>query len=219
MTDYFGALAMRTLEPELGVQPRRRAPFETIGHATTDATEVTIDSIDTSSTRASQLARNSEDVSKRPATRRRDERAPAVESPVTLQHSRETRATSQVRARGDDAAAISEVPHPTVRELIPVKSQGTHAADARAATSHPRETRDATVAPVVMSRRAERPGRDSQVPHASETTNEPVIRIHIGRVDVRAVTQPAPTPAAPRGTRHDFVTLESYVQQRSGGQS
>src|SRR4030095_10286106 len=28
MSNYFAALALRTLRPELGVQPRRRSPFE-----------------------------------------------------------------------------------------------------------------------------------------------------------------------------------------------
>ena len=209
---------MRTLEPERGVQPRRRAPFEAIGPTTADASQLPSRSAETRGTKASQSARDSADVSKPPARRRLNERVPADDSPVT-HPPRDTRATSPAPARVDDPAGISDVPHPTVREASPVKPQRQQPVEMRPISSQPREKRDATAVPVVVSRRVEGPGRDAQAPPSNESANEPVIRIHIGRVDVRAVMQPAPAPTTPRGPRRDLVTLDGYVQQRSGGQS
>ncbi|MEQ1907476.1 MAG: hypothetical protein ABMA15_01550 [Vicinamibacterales bacterium] len=219
MTDYFGALAMRTLEPERGVQPRRRAPFEPIDQTTADAPELTLHPAETRSSRAHQSTRASEDVSKAPARHRVSERVPADDSPATPPPTRGARAALQEQAHADDAAAISDVPHPSVRESVAVKPLGQQRVEARPVSSQPLEKRDAAVVPVVVSRRAEGPGRDTQAPHTNDSANEPVIRIHIGRVDVRAVMQPAPAPTAPRGPRRDLVTLDGYVQQRSGGQS
>ena len=219
MTDYFGALAMRTLEPERGVRPRRRVPFEAIGPTTADAPELALHSDETRSPKAPPSTRESKNVSNAPIRRRLNASAPADDSAATPPPTRDTRAALQARARGADAAGISEVPHPTVRESSAVKPQGEPRSETRLVSSPPRKTREAAVAAVVMSRRAEGPGRDTRASHSDDSANEPVIRIHIGRVDVRAVMQPAPAPATPRGPRRDLVTLDNYVQQRSGGQS
>lgn len=219
MTDYFGALAMRTLEPERGVQPRRRAAFEPIDQTTAAAPEFTLQSAQTRSSTAPQLIRDSENVSKAPGKHRLNESVPADDSAATPRGTRDTRAASQVGTRVNDTAGISDVPHPTVRDSSTVKPQAAPRVEARPESSQPRETRDAAVVPVVVSRRPAGTGRDAQAPRASEAENEPVIRIHIGRVDVRAVMQPAPAPATPRVPRRDLVTLDGYVQQRSGGQS
>ena len=218
MTDYFGALAMRTLEPERGVQPRRRAPFEPIAQTTADAPELALHSTETRSMRAPKSARDSEDVSKAPVRRRLDESALADDSPVT-RPAREARAASQASARVDETTGVSDVPHPTVRDSSAVKPQAAQRVEAPPVSAQPREKRDAGVAPAVVSRQSEGPGHYAQTPHTNDSANEPVIRIHIGRVDVRAVMQPAPAPATPRGPRRDLVTLDGYVQQRDGGQS
>jgi hypothetical protein len=51
-----------------------------------------------------------------------------------------------------------------------------------------------------------------------QTASDPVVRIHIGRVDVRAVMAAPPRPA-PRDRRQRLTTLDEYVLKRERGSS
>ena len=54
-----------------------------------------------------------------------------------------------------------------------------------------------------------------------ESRAEPAIRIHIGRVDVRAVTATvaASSPSASRDSKRALMSLDEYVQKRDRGVS
>lgn len=209
---------MRTLEPERGVQPRRRVPFEAIGQTPLDAPESPIHPAETRPPRASDSVRDSKEVSP-PRTMRKQHEEVAVDDATVTSSGRSVQVASPARARVNDSDAISTVPHPTVRAANPERPPAAQPNDARERTSSPRRAPGAEVVPVVTSRRTDVPRVRAQTPQANESASEPVIRIHIGRVDVRAVTQSTPAPAAPRGPRRDLVTLDKYVQQRSGSQS
>jgi hypothetical protein len=46
---------------------------------------------------------------------------------------------------------------------------------------------------------------------------EPIIRVNIGRIEVRAATPPA-TPRSKRARAGPPLSLEDYLKQRNGGQ-
>jgi hypothetical protein len=61
------------------------------------------------------------------------------------------------------------------------------------------------------------PARSTRVERLAERAS-PSIRIHIGRVDVRAVTPPAEAPPARRERAERLMTLDEYRKQRGGGE-
>lgn len=64
--------------------------------------------------------------------------------------------------------------------------------------------------------------RGSQEPRAvGPEPSEPAIRVSIGRIEVRAITPPPPTPPAQRTTPvrpGPALSLDDYLKQRNGGQ-
>ena len=53
--------------------------------------------------------------------------------------------------------------------------------------------------------------------HSDSEPAAPVVRVTIGRVEVRAQFPAAPSPQAPRRSRALSLSLEDYLTQRSGG--
>lgn len=51
-----------------------------------------------------------------------------------------------------------------------------------------------------------------------KTETEPVIKVNIGRIEVRAVTQQTPLPPRPKASPRPKLTLDDYLKQRNGGQ-
>jgi hypothetical protein len=120
--------------------------------------------------------------------------------------------------------AMASTPHPTVRVLEPVAdvrlervadppgdAAGSNPAvrgGGRAAAPRSGGIERARPLP------ARRPGRER------EAAAEPAIRIHIGRVDVRAVMAAAPSaPPVPRDNQRALMSLDDYVQKRDRGAS
>ena len=50
----------------------------------------------------------------------------------------------------------------------------------------------------------------------SNHAEPPVVRIHIGRIDVRAITPPPPQPASKPAPAQPRLTLDEYLRQREG---
>ncbi len=50
----------------------------------------------------------------------------------------------------------------------------------------------------------------------SNHTEQPVVRIHIGRIEVRAITPPPPQPASKPAPAQPRLTLDDYLRQREG---
>jgi len=139
---------------------------------------------------------------------------------------RQPRRTRKTASDEDDAnAAPSSTPHPTVRAIEPaVQARSEPAAarpgDARAKTATPSDDRPRTTVRAGGSDRA-RPIPARVSPRERESAVEPVIRIHIGRVDVRAVTPAvaSASPPAARDSKRALMSLEDYVQKRDRGAS
>lgn len=73
----------------------------------------------------------------------------------------------------------------------------------------------------VAARRAESPADDGEGAGRVDTPGEldaaPVIRVSIGRIEVRAATSRAPSPPRPRAVEPQRSTLDDYLRQRARG--
>ena len=73
----------------------------------------------------------------------------------------------------------------------------------------------------VAARRAESPADDGEAAGRVDTPGEldaaPVIRVSIGRIEVRATTSRAPSPPRPRAVEPQRSTLDDYLRQRARG--
>jgi hypothetical protein len=221
MADYFAALAARTLRPEASVQPRRRVFWE-------EAAEPMAVPFPATKKKIADGARpNVSDEGKPPRRSRRTstaEPSPPESEPVARRPGQK-RGKRKGASDQEDTHAMASTPHPTVRALEPtVKVRFERVAAGRGDAPGKR--------PVVASERAEATARASDIERAHrlptrlsarerESTAEPAIRIHIGRVDVRAVTTAVPgsPPPASRGHTRALMSLDEYVQKRDRGVS
>jgi hypothetical protein len=224
MRDYFAALALRTLRPEIGVQPRRRSPFEDGVPRGTDEAFAANDEAIAYAARSNDVNERNERVSR---SRRRitaevdsslDE--PLVQPPVTFR-----KTPSRAVDRGEQVIAV-----PAAQSAVHVTEPTTIVrAEQIERDSRPPTRRAET-------RSDDRRGLESLIPRANERSaetsqesatrvkgaqpSEPIVRIHIGRVDVRAVTSGALSqPPRREGKATGLMTLDEYVKQRDGGRS
>jgi hypothetical protein len=222
MADYFAALAERTLRPEPSVQPRQRVPWEVVAEPVSDVLPAT-------ETRIADGAPPSVwDEGEPPRRSRRKlatESNPRESEPVERRLGRERGRRKRASDRADLHAAAASTPHPTVRAVEPTVQVRFERVAAR--PGDPPGNR-----PGIASERAGAAARTSGVERARplstrlsarerESTAEPAIRIHINRVDVRAVTTAAPGSSAPasRPGQHGLMSLDEYVQKRDRGVS
>lgn len=223
MSDYFGALALRTLRPELGVQPRRRSPFEGAVPRASDEAFAANDEAIAYAARRSDIDETNERAprSKRRITAAVDSSVdePVVQPTVTFRKTR-----SRAVDLGNDVIAVPAA-HSAVRLAEPMTIVKTERIERE---SHPSIRRaearsDDRHAPEPLIPRAnERSADTSQesAPRIKEQPSEPIVRIHIGRVDVRAITSRAPSqPPRREGKATGLMTLDEYVKQRDGGGS
>jgi hypothetical protein len=222
MADYFAALAARTLRPELSVQPRQRVRWE-------ETAEPMADALGAAERRSADRARPSASDEGEPPRRLR--RPSIAETSQAESESLEARPGQQRSKRGaagdhDDAnAATASTPHPTVRTVEPtvqVRLERAAARPGEATSKSPAIAGDRTAATTRASgieRARPLPARLSA--RERESRPEASIRIHIGRVDVRAVTT-APSgssPSASRDSKRALMSLDEYVQKRDRGPS
>jgi hypothetical protein len=224
MGDYFAALALRTLRPELGVQPRRRSPFE-------DAVPRTSDEAFAADVEAVAYAARPNDVDERNARapRSKGRITAAVDSSVDEPLVQPQVTVSKTRSRpvdlGDEVIAVPAF-HSDVRAAEPMTIGKTERIER---DPHPLIRRaeirsdDRRAPEPLIGHVNERSGEASQksaVRGQGAQPSEPIVRIHIGRVDVRAVTSGAPSqPPRREGTATGLMTLDEYVKQRDGGRS
>jgi hypothetical protein len=224
MRDYFAALALRTLRPEIGVQPRRRSPFEDAAPRGSDEAFAARDEAIAYAARPNDVDERNERASRsrRPITAGMDSSVdePLVQRPVTFR-----KTPSRAVDRGDQAIAV------------PAAQSAVHVTEPMSVVKTEQIERD----PHPLIRRAEtrsddRRAPESLIPRANERSvetsqesatrvketqpSEPIVRIHIGRVDVRAVTSAALSqPPRREGKATGLMTLDEYVKRRDGGRS
>jgi hypothetical protein len=224
MRDYFAALALRTLRPEIGVQPRRRSPFEDGVPRGSDEAFAANDEAIAYAARPNDVNEGNERASR---SRRRitaevdtsvDE--PVVQPPVTLKKTR-----SRAVDRGDEVIAVpaaqsaGRVAEPTTIVRTEHIERDSHPLIRRAETRS-----DARRAPESLISHANERSAETSPESATRIKeaqpSEPTVRIHIGRVDVRAVTSTALSqPPRREGKATGLMTLDEYVKQRDGGRS
>jgi hypothetical protein len=218
MADYFAALAARTLRPELSVQPRQRVRWE-------EASEPEAAVFPSPQRQA---------AAERPivldAEPPRRVRGNAYELAGTTANERAVLPTARRRGKRTAGAEHEEMtaatvsgPHPTVRAIEPpmqvrferVVTRSHGAPGTSSASARER------VATATRASNIDRAGPLSTRRVAPERPAEPAIRIHIGRVDVRAVTSvvPGSSPSASRDSKRALMSLDEYVQKRDRGAS
>ena len=217
MADYFAALAARTLRPELSVQPRQRVRWEEVAEPIADAFRRTERS-------AADGARPSvPNEGEAPRRSRKSIAAPrALESEPFEERPRQQR--GRRKGAGDEeraTGATASTPHPTVRApepMIQVRFEPAAARAGDAGKSPVASDRARTTARAGVIERA-RPLPTRLSARERESAADPAIRIHIGRVDVRAVTAAVPgsSPPASRDNKRALMSLDEYVQKRDRG--
>lgn len=223
MKDYFASLASRVLQAERSIQPRPRVPFESTSRAAVDVNESFSDVRQRESTlpttpKAASSRKPSGDVE------RFDERLPHAEPavgnrPRPTAHrasSRQDSAHNEARTRPDN---ISFFVHPSVVERPAARDSNARRGSLQSEPQAAGAVHTQKAAPRPTSVPGARLGSDAAVRTTTPDSPaaDPVIRIHIGRVDVRAVqAPPAQTPARGRDARRDLMTLDAYVRQRRG---
>jgi hypothetical protein len=223
MSDYFAALALRTLRPELGVQPRRRSPFEDGARRAPDEAFVANDEPVAYAARPNDVSERNERAlrSKRRITAAVDSSVdePLVQPPVTVRKTR-----SRGVDPGDEVIAVPATPS-EVRAAEPMTIAKTERIERDSQPLIRRaETPSDRRAPEPLIRganeRSAKTSQESAVRGQGAQPSEPIVRIHIGRVDVRAVSSSAPSQALRReGKATGLMTLDEYVKQRDGGRS
>ncbi len=220
MGDYFAALAARTLRPELSVQPRQRVRWNEVPEPMADAFPAAAATI------AAGAQSSVPDGGEPP---RRSRRTSTAESSQPEREPAAPRPSQRGRRKGagdEDAAtpAMASTPDPTVRAVEPavhVRFERVAARPGDAPGKSAAIAGDRAAAAVRSSSSGDaRPLPARLLAREREPASEPAIRIHIGRVDVRAVTAAAPgSPPASRDSTRAPMSLDEYVQKRDRGAS
>jgi hypothetical protein len=118
-------------------------------------------------------------------------------------------------------------PEPSPPQTLRIPHESAIPATSKMTKQHDSSRPQAVTAQVVVRSAPESSAQDP-VHHVSEqrannslqSGSEPgtlVVRVTIGRVEVRAQFPAAPSPQAPRRSRVSSLSLEDYLKQRSGG--
>lgn len=240
MSDYFTALAARAVEAPGAVVPRPRSRYEpiSIGSAGAPNNGAVDHGAETDGAVASTTgAVRPRDGASQIAGAERS--ADAIEAgldaaPATGRGRRVPRTKGNGQAdggrRGEDIGGRPE-PHPTVRVAtserrgssvseVTIAPSRLGSPDHHAAPSSSRLPRDEHGSQSRSTGSTD--GRLPQTPRrvatpVADATSEPTIRIHIGRVDVRAIVPASPVASPPKPAdlgRSALMTLDEYVQQR-----
>jgi hypothetical protein len=221
MTDYFAALAARTLRPELSVQPPHRVLWEAAAEPTAEVFRAAEKRI------ADDGARPTVSDEGEPArrSRRKSTAEPSRPESEAVARRRGQESGKRKGASDHEHPATAPPPHPTVRALeqtmqVRFERVAARPDDARGKRPPPASERaEVTTRASGIERARPLPARVST--RERESTTEPDIRIHIGRVDVRAVTTPVPgsSPPASRNRERALMSLDEYVHKRDRGVS
>jgi hypothetical protein len=221
MRDYFAALAVRTLRPELGVQPRHRVRWEEVPEPPVEAF--------VAMAHDAAAARSQQPVQAEPAPRS-NRQGPETDAPGSERVAPRSRRRQSERHPVPDhdesgTAAIAPAPRKAARAedpAIPVRAERLKTGHGQPPAIKSHEFGESRASATAGSRRI---ARVTQTPARLSTrdrdpsTSEPAIRIHIGRIDVRAVTTAAPARSAPRERTRALMSLDEYVQKRDRGAS
>lgn len=219
--DYFALLAARAVHPERGIQPRRTTIFDPPAAAPpagrlrqpaadgwTAGGESALDDSVRPTPGSLSLGRA---MGSEPTASIDDDGADGTRADAPGGEQSDE-ASGEASPRGRLSSAAGVVAAPPREPLTGRVSTSTRTPDRSG-------TRGRHVVDVVASvRRATAANVADAAGAAHGGDREAVIRVHIGRVDVRAVVQAPAAPAAPRGSKPDLMSLDEYVLQRRGRQ-
>lgn len=211
--DYFASVAARAVHPERGIQPRRTTIFDAPSAAPG----------------AGSLRQPPADAGTHDGAFALDESVRPAPGALGLGRAMRSRSTASVvddtgdgpRAdarRGqqpdESSAEVSRGDRPALAGPAPPLQPLT----GRVATSTPaldtRPDRGRHVIDVVASVRRASASNAAEGGTRRGDEREAVVRVHIGRVDVRAVVQAPSSAAVPRASKPDLMSLDEYVRQR-----
>lgn len=219
MRDYFAALASRVLQPDRSVQPRPRVPFEGAPSAAADLPDPfeprESDGVEPIATRRTARRGIAAAAEGRPSLERDDAGEPDSRSNQAAR--REPTAEVPAPERPDPVAFFV---HPTIAPPAPVLTEaGRRGPHKTPQTENPAAGPARRSARTVDLRRRADAVKVTGMPSAAAGA-DPVIRIHIGRVEVRAMqSPPASPPVRSEEQKRGLMTLDDYVRQRGGERS
>ncbi len=225
MNDYLYNLAARTLGAAPLIKPRLASVFEpssqadlTVAEETTSSAQAQLEAEAVKSTTAANQLRSESSASAikaPPAPREAVQFRPRAGLPPPMND----KALNVAEAAQLTRQAAAQLPEPPLfrraaelsADVEAGESSATKNAQAAAIQIRPSITLPAASGPTGEVMKAE-PGTDQTAKEAA-----PVIRISIGRVEVRAVmpTAPAPRPAPARP--RPGLSLDDYLKEREGG--
>jgi hypothetical protein len=214
--DYFASLAVRAVAPERGIQPRRTTIFDAAAAAPGAAGprepaagawthgEYTLDD----SVRPAQGSLGvGRAVRSEPTASIDDDGADGTRADAP-RGQRPDEAIKEASRGGRPSSADAVVPATPLEPLTGRMATPTRRPDTSA-------DRGRHVVDVVASvRRAAATNVAEAAGARPAGEREAVVRVHIGRVDVRAVIQPPAAPTAPRSSKPELMSLDEYVRQR-----
>lgn len=152
-------------------------------------------------------------------TPEKNETCPATEPlNVNLEIGRKKRFTVANLEQSNKIQVVAENPAPFATEKVKPALKESKAEDSKFKTNKT-EFQGLLGEPPGLRNYKKEPGNNSNTSDSYFSGNaeaRPVIKVTIGRIDVRAVTQPTPSANLPKTTPKPKMSLEDYLKQRNG---
>ena len=224
MNDYLHNLAARTLRTVPLIEPRLASVFEpssqfdltaAAAEETASSPKVQFEAAVMNDTGQARPESFNSEIKAQPAPREADQIRQNTVSPLRVSD----KALNAADAAPQPVQAESRLPEPSL-----FRSAERLTAEIESAESSVKENAQAaaiqirpSVAPLAAGRQADEMMNVEPATSQTEKESAPVIRISIGRVEVRAVmpTAPAPRPAPTRP--RPGLSLDDYLKEREGG--
>ena len=215
MNDFFSNLIARSFSDAPVVQPRLPSLFETAANEFSDEGQSSIPALaapETIPTTAPKGVASKSLPASSPVRNRiaNASEASAEEHPLVSDAPEQKRAPEIVQARSsEEGAPTRELRVKTKRMIVPAESF---------AYGEKHEDYKTRASESFSQRRSVKPRvrKDLSAVDQRSSTTPPIIRVTIGRVDVRAVHQPTPAPK-PTKASPPKLSLEDYLHKRERG--
>jgi len=215
MNDFFSNLIARSFSDAPVIQPRLPSLFETAANEFSDGGQSSAPALATPETIPTTASLGVASKSSPPSGPVRNRianasEASAEEHPLVSDAPEQKRAPEIVQARSsEEGAPARELRVKTKRIIVPAESfaYGEKHEDYKTRASESFSQRRSVQPPRVR--------KDLSVVDQRSSTTPPIIRVTIGRVEVRAVHQPTPAPK-PAKASPPKLSLEDYLHKREG---
>ena len=214
MNDFFSNLIARSFSDAPVIQPRLPSLFETAANEFSDGGQSSAPALATPETIPTTASLGVASKSSPPSGPVRNRIANASEAsseepPLRSDGPEQKRAPQIAQAQSSEERAPARELHVKTRIIIPADSF----ADGEQHEDHKTRASES-----FSQRRSVQPRvrKDLSAVDQRSSTTPPIIRVTIGRVDVRAVHQPTPAPK-PAKASPPKLSLEDYLHKRERG--